>query len=568
MRRRVTLIVAAALCAAWYIALPPQAVEVQATVGVPPAVRGVIHVHTRRSDGTGTLDSVAAEAARAGLHFVVFTDHGNATRAPEPPSYRSGVLCIDAVEISTQHGHVVALKLPKAPYPLAGESRDVVDDIHRLGGVAIAAHPASPRAELAWTDWTPPVDGFEWLNGDSEWRDEHVWSVARVLLSYPGRSAETLATLFDRPQALLRRWDRLASRRPVVALAAADAHARIELRRIGEPYETRGALHLPSYETIFRTFSIGVTDVTLGGNAGVDADAVLDAIVGGRVFSTIDALAGPGAISFSGASGAHRAVMGGRLTLDGPAVLHVAVQAPPSAQIVLLQDGAEIAVADAATTLVHEGSSDPGVYRVEVRVPGAPGQPPVPWLLSNAIYAGLPAGPLLVDDPAATAQATVRYDNGPPEGWTVETGAESRGAVDRLQVAGGDAIGFRFALGGVMSASPYSALVTPVGPGLDLAHYDRLLFTARASRPMRVSVQLRALALDGGGEERWHRSVYVDETPRPISVLFSEMTPRGAVSQPRPPLGRISSVLFVVDTLNADTGSNGQFTIDDVKYAR
>ena len=29
-----------------------------------------------------------------------------------------------------------------------------------------------------------------------------------------------------------------------------------------------------------------------------------------------------------------------------------------------------------------------GAYRVEVSLPGAPGQPPIPWLLSNPIYVG------------------------------------------------------------------------------------------------------------------------------------------------------------------------------------
>jgi len=35
-------------------------------------------------------------------------------------------------------GHVVALDLPEAPYPLAGEPRDVLEDITRAGGFAIA----------------------------------------------------------------------------------------------------------------------------------------------------------------------------------------------------------------------------------------------------------------------------------------------------------------------------------------------------------------------------------------------------------------------------------------------
>lgn len=61
----------------------------------------MIHVHTRRSDGAGTIDDVAAAAARAGLQFVILSDHGDGTGMREPPSYRSGVLCIDAVEIRT-----------------------------------------------------------------------------------------------------------------------------------------------------------------------------------------------------------------------------------------------------------------------------------------------------------------------------------------------------------------------------------------------------------------------------------------------------------------------------------
>ena len=38
----------------------------------------------------------------------------------------------------------------------------------------------------------------------------------------------------------------------------------------------------------------------------------------------------------------------------------------------------------------------PATYRVEVSLPTAPGQPPVPWLVSNAIYVGRPAGGAVV----------------------------------------------------------------------------------------------------------------------------------------------------------------------------
>src|SRR5687768_6802562 len=94
----------------WAAAVLTIAVAILVSLTIPPAqlilpnptpdgsVPGAIHIHTNRSDGQGSLDDVAAAAARAGLKFVVTTDHGDATVPPEPPAYRSGVLCIDAVE--------------------------------------------------------------------------------------------------------------------------------------------------------------------------------------------------------------------------------------------------------------------------------------------------------------------------------------------------------------------------------------------------------------------------------------------------------------------------------------
>src|SRR5206468_12183125 len=142
---------------------------------------------------------------------AVFTDHGDAMRKPDPPAYRSGVLCLDAVEISTKGGHYLALGMPAAPYPLAGDPRDVVEDVRRLGGIGIAAHPDSPKTELAWSDWSAPIDGVEVINPDSDWRrwvqeataagegDRYRWRargrLAAALLAYPFRSPETIGSL-------------------------------------------------------------------------------------------------------------------------------------------------------------------------------------------------------------------------------------------------------------------------------------------------------------------------------------------------------------------------------------
>src|SRR5437773_1249271 len=134
------------------------------------SIAGLLHIHTNRSDGQSSPDEIAAAAARVGLKFLVFTDHDDATREPDPPTYRSGVLCLDGVEISTTGGHYVALDMGASPYPLAGEPRDVVEDVRRLGGFGIAAHPDSPKKELRWDDWNAAIDGLELINPDTSWR--------------------------------------------------------------------------------------------------------------------------------------------------------------------------------------------------------------------------------------------------------------------------------------------------------------------------------------------------------------------------------------------------------------
>src|SRR5215510_5186908 len=77
-------------------------------------IAGVMHIHTNRSDGLSGPDEIAAAAARVGLKFVVFTDHGDATRRPD-----------------------------------------------------------APKTELRWRDWAAPFDGIELVNPDSSWR---VWA--------------------------------------------------------------------------------------------------------------------------------------------------------------------------------------------------------------------------------------------------------------------------------------------------------------------------------------------------------------------------------------------------------
>ena len=550
--------------------LPARARALPPDPTAPPFLRGVVHIHTNRSDGTGSPDSIAAAAAQAGLQFVVFTDHGDAARDPEPPVHLHGVLCIDAVEISTDQGHVVAIGLPRAPYPLGGQARDVIEDIHRLGGMAIAAHPASSRESLRWSDPDAPFDGIEWLNGDSQWRDERLPTLGRTLLTYWLRPAESLGQLLDRPAEVMRMWDEASRTRAVVGLAAADAHARIGLRGVGEPYDDRPVGRLPDYVSQFRVFSIVLPGLRFSGAAAAEAALVVDAIRQGRLVSVIDALASPGWLEFTATSGRARAEQGGELRPDGEVSLHVRAPVVAGARLSVIRDGREVATSDLTKPEKVDFGPEAATYRVEVTLPGSPGLPPVPWLVSNPIYvrAAPSAGGAPAAVPAVAAATPPREldlsTTGTLGEWTVEHSAKADGRIGETRATDGTQLLARWALGGTENEPAFVAIARSIA--LLNGGYDALLLNAHASRPMRVSVQLRSRDGTPTGR-RWVRSIYLDETSRELRVPLREFVPVGH-DQPVGEGADLDSLLFVINQVNAALGTSGMFWLDRVRLAR
>jgi hypothetical protein len=537
------------------LTLPPKAARLPALPPTTGTVFGGYHIHSSRSDGTGTPDSIAAAAAQAGLQFIILTDHGDGTRMPDPPMYRHGVLCIDAFEVSTASGHLVGLGLNRAtPFPLAGEGRDVIEDIHRFGGWAVIAHPDSPKPELAWRGFNVPYDGIEWLNDDSEWRDESLAHLAATAARYVFRSPETIVSLFQRPVRTLRRWDIVSTTRAVTGLAALDAHARGLGWSDAEPSSRNHTLLArPTYNEMFRTLTQGVVlPEPFSGTASRDQSMVLDALRQGHTFSVINAIAAPASLTFSGTQGATTAGMGERLNdLGSPVVFHAAIAGAPTSRVALLLNGSEIAAGRGSVT--YSGTLAAGGYRVEGFYPGNA----FPWVVSNPIHAG--AGPDVLPG-AETAQPTpLRLIPVPTSGeWEIEKDASSFGDVALDQ----QATRFSFALGPGLPVGQFAALASTLTASLSQEGFDRVQFSIRADRPMRVSVQVR---LPGAGDaRRWRQSVYADQTPRTVVLSLQDFLPVGAATTQRPIVAHIHSVLFVVDTLNTPTATKGTFWLSDV----
>lgn len=541
---------AAALAASaiiWSL-LPPAPIPLPAATRDPRVVAGVLHVHSSRSDGTASPAQIAAAAAAAGLEFVILADHGDGTREPEAPAYLSRVLVIDGVEISTNQGHYVGIGMRRAPYPIAGDADAVVEDVARLGGLGIAAHPVSPKAGLAWTDWDAGFDGVEWLNGDAEWRDEGWGALVRSGATYLLRPAASVARVLDRPTDLLARLDRIARERDVLIVAGTDAHG-------GAGGEGQRRLPIPSYRSMFQSFAVRVAlSGALRGDARRDMDLLLDGLRHRRVYTAIDAVAGPARVTFTAQSGRTRAEMGGRLAAAGQVTLRVRSNGPPGATIELLRDGKSMATAP-IPDLERTVDRSLAAYRVEVHVPGAPGDPPVPWVLTNAIVVGRG------EDPAPSTSADIRprivlLEPGDRSRWSAEHDPTSHADVSAAAAGGGGALSLTFTLGLDGGASPYAAIVRDVPSGL--AACGTLVLTVSANREMRASVQVR----EPGGDtpalgQRWRRSIYVPTTPRTVTLPLGELRAVPGASRKTPMPGAVRSMLLVVDTVNARAGEAG-----------
>lgn len=569
-RALVSVALGAGLIAGGLLTIPPRAVPAVTPSFAPewPVARGAFHVHSQRSDGAGTLEDIARAAARADLQFVVITDHGDGTRPPEPPQYRAGVLVIDGVEISTDEGHYVAVGLPAVPYPLGGFAEDVVDDVRRFGGLGVAAHPGSPKPELAWQAWDAPVDGIEWLNADSEWRDEPWPVLAASLFSYPLRPVETIARLLDRPDAVLRRWDELTGQRRVAAVGAADAHARIAWAHADAASDETVLARIPSYEASFAAFANEVIlSAPLTGTADVDAALVLEALREGRVVTVIGGAARLGAIEMRATSGGNAARPGEYLDLNGPAVIEARIAAPSGTRLVVRRDGEAIYDTQEPALRIDVGGT-PGAYRLEAFLAGQDERRDIPWVMANPFYVGLRAlhradAARDAVEPDVTTRTPVTV-----EAWRAEASGGSSSALDVISLEdGGQALAWRFSLARGPRDRQFAAVRFPLPDGIGT--HDRILLRLRGERPARIWVQLRARP-ESANEmaPRWGRTVPVHEEFTEHELPLESFRMLGGAERRELTADAIDSLLLVADTVNTSPGSEATIVITDLWLAR
>lgn len=131
-------------------------------------LRGNLHTHTTRSDGSQDPGDVVTMYADAGYDFLAMTDHDIWTTPDELSELPSGdMLLLSGNEITRAGSHVVHVQADALVNP-HWDRQQVINDINRGEGFAIVAHPnfeefnhCSLESLFAWSGYV----GIEIYNG-------------------------------------------------------------------------------------------------------------------------------------------------------------------------------------------------------------------------------------------------------------------------------------------------------------------------------------------------------------------------------------------------------------------
>ncbi len=189
---------------------------------------GSIHMHTTESDGTASIEEIAAIGRDAGLDFLMVTDHMTlSNRDAGKEGLYEGVLVVVGYEHNDQddNHHYLIFGSPGV-YPENMTAREYVDAAADDGALGIIAHPdeikqrTKPFRSYPWIDWSADrFQGIELWNQMSEWMDK-LTPFNKLLLAFAPRKS-----MIGPRASTLRRWDELNMRRKVVGIAGPDAHA-------------------------------------------------------------------------------------------------------------------------------------------------------------------------------------------------------------------------------------------------------------------------------------------------------------------------------------------------------
>lgn len=188
--------------------------------------KGAIHIHSLNSDGSGDIETISRAAQKAGLSWIILTDHNYLDT--EEGLYND-VYVLKGEEISPKNkNHYLALGINNKIEP--DENPQIfIDEVSKQNGIGFAAHPDefskrnNDYPPITWDKSFIP-DGVEIWNWFSCWGDKlNSKNIFTLAFSYLFKHR----LVSKAPQDSLNWWDELNSkmRGIVPAIGGVDAHA-------------------------------------------------------------------------------------------------------------------------------------------------------------------------------------------------------------------------------------------------------------------------------------------------------------------------------------------------------
>ncbi len=341
--------------------------------------KGCLHVHTKYSDGGGTVAEVAAAARRAGLRFVAVNDHAHMTDSlhREEEGFYKGVFVMMDLEVGIRHHHYLAYDCRRMPRRDLTGGQEIIDEVKAAGGFGFLAHPFEKGMPLegcvayTWDDLdVKDFTGICIWNFSSRWK-ERIAGVASGLFFIAFKSG----FLKGPDRRTMEFWDRSCAGRRVAAVGGSDAHH----KRYGlGPFTIRPL----TYNYLLGAITVHILSGDSFPEQPLEARRfICSALRHGNLFIANDRIApSKGFRFYFEPEDGPRCLMGEEI-LFKPGKIHV--QVPVEGEIRLFRNGVRITKVRGAS--LAERVETPGVYRVEVhRKTFFFGLRP--WIFSNPVY--------------------------------------------------------------------------------------------------------------------------------------------------------------------------------------
>jgi len=341
---------------------------------------GNLHIHSRYSDGTGTVPEIARSAKKAGLDFIILNDHDYMTKSLhlDDEGIYDGVRVLMGLEIGGRYHHYLAFGVSEMVRGKGLSPQSVIDLVNQKGGFGFLAHPfekGMPFREnsiaYTWNDLS--VTGYTGIclwNFSSRWK-ERVKSPLHGLFfllfktwMLKGPSRKTISF-----------WDRACRQQRVAAIGGSDAHG---------AWFTWGRLNFVplSYDHTLGSITVHLLlNTPLSKDFPEAKEQIYGALREGHLFIAHENLKSAAGFRFFYTGEDKSRLIGGDAARFTPG--NLSVQAPAGGVIRLMKDGALLR--QWTERRVSLRVEERGVYRVAVyrRVPFFGLRP---WIFSNPIY--------------------------------------------------------------------------------------------------------------------------------------------------------------------------------------